>query len=164
MAEALPPWLLYREEPYQLASGRLSHFYVDAEQLFADERLRAAVLADWAALLDKGRFALLPVYQGGHRWAEALGERLGTRAEYGVPDDYDESDMTIVIVEDVLTTGETATMVTDKTYRDLNLHVAPLVLAVVARHRYLSLRYHAWAVIELPDWEPQPAAQERLPL
>lgn len=99
-------WLEYHDEPVKLHSGGRSHWLVRGDLIFADERLREAVLALWERCLRHaggGSWLVLGVPRGGVPWAKALAERIG--GTYCEPDAEVPEEGEAVVVDDVLTTG-----------------------------------------------------------
>ena len=95
-------WLTRHDPPIRLHSGGLSHYKVNAGDLYADPAVRDAVFACWAAYLDAhsiSRFLLVPIPTGGVAWAEGFRQHLlDNSPTYSMGDQP-------VIVDDVLTTG-----------------------------------------------------------
>lgn len=129
-------WLEYHEEPVTLHSGGKSHWLVRGDLIFADLRLREAVLEYWLNVLKTWSlpFEIVSIPTGGDVWAEALRKRLGNTAESKVP--------YRVVVDDVVTTGASIS--------DPTAHVR---LAVVDRRGPDCSYIHyinSWARISLP--------------
>lgn len=128
-------WLVYHERPIALSSGRMSHWYVDAQTIFEYEVLRDAVLRHWlTALSPDFSWTVIPVPTGGHQWAAAL-QQLAPRQG---------SQERTVVVEDVTTTGKSAIAV-----RNEQAPFAP-IFAVVARGSFQPDR--CWERLYLEDW------------
>ncbi len=127
-------WLKYHEEPITLHSfNQKSHWFVDGDVIFADEKLRNSVLELWEAQL----FGCEPPYliegipTGGTQWADALKERFPKHI-YGAykPQGKVMEPNTWVVVDDVLTSGIS---MRDASYKlghcDTCNHVMKLVVA-----------------------------------
>jgi orotate phosphoribosyltransferase len=144
------------EEPVTLSSGRLSHWYVDADRIF-ESPLRDVVLGYWLSLLGNMTH-LTPVETGGRKWADALGEALdqANLSVTAAPDE-PEDGTSYVVIEDVVTTGASALKVVDelRAGQDGALYVP--VLAVVQRSVDHELRgdiaVFPWLKCWLPDEE-----------
>lgn len=96
-----PSWLEYHEEPVTLHSGDRSHWLVRGDLMFADERLREAVLAFWEPIvrLWSPPVEIISIPTGGDAWADALRARLGDWCMAGTEMPYR------IVVDDVVTTG-----------------------------------------------------------
>jgi hypothetical protein len=143
------PWLEFHEEPVTLHSGARSHWLVRGDLIFADERLREAVLDYWgfyiAGLRPPYFFWAIP--RGGSAWAEAIAERVGgTWANRPGPASI-PNNATVLAVDDVATTG-----------RSLLDYGASHNLIVVDRRQRVAgvLRTWCWASLYLPLLEPHP--------
>jgi len=95
-------WLIYHEDPITLSSGRESHWFVDGRKMFKDDHLRESVLNYWCMMLTtRHDWHCVGVPKGGIPWAEALQDRVDSRTP-------SSTESRLVIVEDVITTGQSA--------------------------------------------------------
>lgn len=135
-------WLEYHEEPVTLHSGGRSHWLVRGDLIFADEHLREAVLDFWVGCLrplGAGRkTCILGVPRGGLQWARGLAYRIG---EYVGPDDDVSAYEQVVVIDDVVTTGNSI--------ESFRLDIAVRVSCAVVQ-RGGRLVGAAWARMNLP--------------
>lgn len=137
-----PHWLQHLDEPRQLASGRWSRWYVDANALWEHEPTREMIVAYFVAQLlgNPVEYHFRPVPTGGNVWAKAL--------RVAMPEPLYEGRKTIV-VEDVTTTGRSALLLHTQLYSH--------ILAVVARGDFEP--DYCWARLHLPDYATEEEAR-----
>lgn len=149
-------WLQYHPEPVTLHSGGRSHYVVDADAIFADEELRAAVIEAWLRVIAyvAGRANIIAIPRGGLRWAEELQRQGGMHWRSAILEempnaalarllrvDVGEGDW-LIVVDDVATTGASLRVVPEPALR----------LCVVDRSETKDglAGIHHWAHIPLP--------------
>lgn len=136
----MTPWLEYHEQPVTLHSGARSHWLVRGDLIFADERLREAVLDYWVQQLRIwAPPEIIGIPHGGTPWARALRERYS----------FGRSTSTIVAVDDVVTTGRSFMDVGG--YTDVRLAVFD---RRVGERQSLPVRAFFVAPLPLLDMEP----------
>lgn len=147
-------WLVYHDQPIELHSGALSHWFVDGDVIFNDLELRTEVLRSWQASLDAAGYLDFPdsrgplyftgIASGGIRWAKAIAEVI----RGGVYVEEEPHAKPLVVVDDVMTTGES--------FKPYGLTPR---LVVVDRRKPERRREHYltgyWATLDLDTWEEE---------
>lgn len=130
-------FLKYLEEPVTLAAGDMTHWFIDAREVYRDEHMRESVLDCWERALalytPKKPWHFVSVPTGGDDWAHAIATRLGVK--WGRPDHdtVERKEGMPVIVEDVITTGGSVNHVKEA-YEDL--YTTSMLLVVARRHAH----------------------------
>jgi len=143
----MPDWLQHYEEPIELSSGAPSHWFVDARTIYAHSTLVRQVMNTWRIALSgwpqEERWHFVGVPEGGMRWAFEFSGHMG--ATYGRPDDPVPGGRKVVVIEDVVTTGQSM-------YAVARQFGSPPTLVVVSRNPDVNVTC-AWATIDLrEDW------------
>ncbi len=142
-------WLIYHPNPITLTNGGRSHWFVDARAIFEDFELRQQVLAVWERKLsNRGQnWHLIGVPEGGMIWvyvfAEYLMQRRRIAVTFGRPSDLVPENVSIAVVEDVVTTGGSL-------YAVIRKNKVLISLCVVQRNPQIYVG-RAWATIDLRE-------------
>lgn len=107
------PFIRYYQKPITLHSGRVSHWLIDADQIFQDASLRTSVLDCWEGAVktrhpNAKRFAFYGIPTGGELWAQAIAARTGgyvLKEPMQSPENIGRETIPI-LVDDVTTTGK----------------------------------------------------------
>lgn len=139
----MPDWLEYHKEPVTLHSGGKSHWLVRGDKMFADERVRKAVLYYWEESVRSYRrpYHFVSIPTGGDRWAEAIAERLSGEWSQLNAVRHVRHHATMFTVDDVLTTGASLSAIGSR--------MQLVVVDRMQRERHVP-NVIAWATMHLP--------------